>query len=722
MTFQYALRFESGKRRGEVVPITVVPARGGTFTIGRKPGNSLQVTESSVSGRHAEIELSAGSVAIRDLDSTNGLMVGGRRVRQSELASGQEFSIGNVEFTLVDQLGEDLDEIVLEDPGTPAPAPMPSKRVARPAAAPAAEALAREAPASEALAPAAQASYDDTVDLESTRIQPRDEGIEITAEDLARSKRSSKLGPIVLVGLAAAGAGAWWWQSQGSTDDGGSGSGTAAAPVTPPAGNLLAAGYSFEKTEGWAADDSVAGVFDTSSGARKSGRRGVRAELYGGEQAVLISDPVRLSGRDRGVLASAWIRGEGDASAQLGLRFANRDASVVSTAWSETVSGSDEFQEILLEGLAPKGLDMVSVLLRGVGTGAAAPAEDAEGDLPAPAEIDADDVALVPSTEARPALNHQDWTVAKVAAPSGSDAVSLSIGVLDTLLVSSLRMTSGDDAQAPAAFQVEVADEPGRATLVAGAAGSLVVRAEPALASAGVATMADYGYSSHGATFERDGAEGLLLGSDATLVRLGFPAPVNVEGRPSGDGVVVRVPVQRGDRIELQLAFSEERTRAQVLSREALEFRREGNSGEALKTWAKLLREVPYEQNLIDRAASEQSELIAEGRDALKALGQEVERARFFRLADLYRQKLERAQELATRYEGSEVEGQAVALGESIRLELAALERGRGQNESSRLEAIESVLKRNGASSLASRVAEYRSGEGGEDAANEGND
>ena len=62
MEFQYALRFESGERRGEVVPISIVAAQGGTFTIGRKPGNSLQVTDPSVSGRHAELEIGTDAV------------------------------------------------------------------------------------------------------------------------------------------------------------------------------------------------------------------------------------------------------------------------------------------------------------------------------------------------------------------------------------------------------------------------------------------------------------------------------------------------------------------------------------------------------------------------------------------------------------------------------------------------------------------------------------
>merc|ERR1712091_11695 len=103
MDYQYALRFETGERRGEVVPILVDAAAGGVFTVGRRPGNSLQVTDGSVSGRHAEIVVSAVGVTIRDLGSTNGTLVGGQKMSEFALQHHGQFSLGAVEFTLLDQ-------------------------------------------------------------------------------------------------------------------------------------------------------------------------------------------------------------------------------------------------------------------------------------------------------------------------------------------------------------------------------------------------------------------------------------------------------------------------------------------------------------------------------------------------------------------------------------------------------------------------------------------
>ena len=219
MTFQYSLRFESGERRGEVVPLTIVAAQGGTFTIGRKPGNSLQVTDVSISGRHAELAIDDDGVALRDLNSTNGTQVAGRKVRRAFLEPGDEFTLGAVEFTLVDGVpdgasgggpaaaapsvppdssGDDdagFDELVLEepdeDPGEVAPAAsMPRKAPAQaPAQVPAKAAPAKAAPA----APRREPQPAPMEGLGETQLMPQEDGLEITAEDLARSAKSSKL-------------------------------------------------------------------------------------------------------------------------------------------------------------------------------------------------------------------------------------------------------------------------------------------------------------------------------------------------------------------------------------------------------------------------------------------------------------------------------------------------------------------------------------------------
>ena len=84
MDQRYFLRFESGERKGETIPI---PASG--LTIGRRPGHTLQITDSSVSGNHAELRIAGGQVLLKDLGSTNGTRVEGQRVQEQRLQPGE---------------------------------------------------------------------------------------------------------------------------------------------------------------------------------------------------------------------------------------------------------------------------------------------------------------------------------------------------------------------------------------------------------------------------------------------------------------------------------------------------------------------------------------------------------------------------------------------------------------------------------------------------------
>lgn len=52
------------------------------FSIGRKPGCSMQLNYRTISGHHAEFELQNDQLWIRDLNSTNGTYVNGRRINE----------------------------------------------------------------------------------------------------------------------------------------------------------------------------------------------------------------------------------------------------------------------------------------------------------------------------------------------------------------------------------------------------------------------------------------------------------------------------------------------------------------------------------------------------------------------------------------------------------------------------------------------------------------
>ena len=71
------------------------------LTIGRVGDNRFQIPEGSVSGRHCEVRLKEGKVYVKDLGSTNGTFVGGKKVNsETLLRPGNILRLGQVEIRL----------------------------------------------------------------------------------------------------------------------------------------------------------------------------------------------------------------------------------------------------------------------------------------------------------------------------------------------------------------------------------------------------------------------------------------------------------------------------------------------------------------------------------------------------------------------------------------------------------------------------------------------
>ena len=68
-----------------------------TYTIGRSPDNSIQLDDTSVSGRHAELAVVAESCYLKDLGSTNGTLVNGQAVTGVQLRAGDRIRFGKVD-------------------------------------------------------------------------------------------------------------------------------------------------------------------------------------------------------------------------------------------------------------------------------------------------------------------------------------------------------------------------------------------------------------------------------------------------------------------------------------------------------------------------------------------------------------------------------------------------------------------------------------------------
>ena len=80
---------------------SVVPLRG-IITLGRKPENTIVLTEPFVSGNHAKIYAKNNNLYVEDLNSTNGVYVNNERIQEKyKLVADDEVKIGSAIFKVL---------------------------------------------------------------------------------------------------------------------------------------------------------------------------------------------------------------------------------------------------------------------------------------------------------------------------------------------------------------------------------------------------------------------------------------------------------------------------------------------------------------------------------------------------------------------------------------------------------------------------------------------
>ena len=665
MQHRYALRFENGERRGETLPI-----HEGGMSFGRRPGNAVQILDASVSGRHAEVVLDERGALLRDLGSTNGTRVGAERISERRLAHGDHVLFGNVRLLFIDS------EV---DAAPPLSEP--------------------SAPDAAALAGSAEAAG---------------EGVHtISPEKVARSGARSKIAAGVALVLALAAAGGWWWW-QGRDRAGES---SARRPVEPVEGNLLAESYSFEEgAPEWEALEAAPAAFVPEPSARRSGANGLRADLAAGEWTLLRSPPARVP-RGRSLAVRGFLRAEGSAEGRLGIEFASSTGSAAGvTAWSDTAAEGAGLELLELASEVPPGYDTARAVVLARST--EAPASESAADVErAPAgAVEADDVALVPASAPKPPLALGEYQLTPLGEPPNAAALFK----IDRVLLSGFQIVAEEAGPASSALPAcglplaASLDEAGVRIEVApagqgaqrGAPRQLRVRVEPALAGA-VASAGEGGYRTHQVEFRREGVASVLAGAGHDLVRLVFDPPAVVNGRPAEGGFELAIALGEGRGALVQLAFQKERDEALNLSRGAREAEASGELGVALARWGRVQDEFPFDPALLEEAEKTRARLVQEGWTEARALALEVERARFFRLVDLFRRCREGARGIAARFQGSEVESAARELELAVEGELAALETELDRSELQRLLSIEASLRERKSEKLAGRVRAY---------------
>jgi adenylate cyclase len=83
---------------------------GSTLVLGRALSSDLPVLDPTVSRRHAEVVVEATGVALRDLESSNGTFVNGKRVASARVVAGDRVVFGKILFEL-----RDLSPVLIDD-------------------------------------------------------------------------------------------------------------------------------------------------------------------------------------------------------------------------------------------------------------------------------------------------------------------------------------------------------------------------------------------------------------------------------------------------------------------------------------------------------------------------------------------------------------------------------------------------------------------------------
>ncbi len=73
---------------------------GSIKTIGRSTGAEFIVDAALVSRLHCQLTATADSLEVKDLDSTNGTFVNGKRVQTALLRNGDTLSVGRCELNV----------------------------------------------------------------------------------------------------------------------------------------------------------------------------------------------------------------------------------------------------------------------------------------------------------------------------------------------------------------------------------------------------------------------------------------------------------------------------------------------------------------------------------------------------------------------------------------------------------------------------------------------
>ncbi|MBL8750716.1 MAG: FHA domain-containing protein [Planctomycetes bacterium] len=636
----YVLEILDGDRAGETLPVG-----DRTLRIGRKPGNDLVLADEKTSGVHAEVVLEGDRHVLRDLGSTNGTFLDGKRVTEIVLTPGDVVTVGRLRVRF------------------------------------------RE----EGAAAAADAGDLAVHKLDASRLQRRGGSITLLAG-------------LVVAGLGVGGY--LWWQGRGAGEGGEAGRAHAPkAPLAIPGNRLAAAIANCDSEEGW--NPRAAGAPFQPTTSAHTGTGAFEASRPEGADAadfavLRLAEPVSvLAGRTFTLAAHLRCRGEakvalravcfpnGDAGP---LRYRTGSAFAVPAAWERVEAvvsvptGCDRMQfEVvaLLPGAdAAVAVDDVAILEAGASTAIEHKATESSQTL-----VGTGSALAIRSTDPEnPATLVALSTDSVPPAMAGLQRAGLC--VLSDL---------GVRPEVTATERSFVVDTKGVDALIfvfpAESAGGLLVEgAEP-------------GFGSAPAESEFTGKR-LVLGDRATRAMLQFDAPVVCKGQLGGG--LYRLRVQSA-RTEIVLGFRSERLEASELLRQAKTRLQEGRPGQALDLLRELVRKVPMDSEFLAQAQTMRAEVLATQGERLRQLDQALDEAAFFDTRGAFERVAQGVTDVIALYGENNLEdaASANALRERAMKRLAEMDSANVDAQRKRLDALAKAFQGSGQAGLAQLVNSY---------------
>ncbi len=559
----FVLELLDGDRAGEVVSLD-----GSTLRIGRKPGNHLVIADEKTSGVHAEVVCDGGRYVLRDLGSTNGTTMDGRRVTEVVLGPGDSFTIGRVRIQFRD-----------------------------------------------ASAPSAASSVDsaDVVEVASLDI-----GRLKAAQGKGRS--TSTLGLVAVLALAAGG---WFWmQSRAAGGDAQSDGPRGPRAILEVAGTRLESGAgSCEQDAGW--NLRVAGVGFQSGAPAHTGQGAFEAQRSAEGQDFAVAATAAeirvLPGRS--MLAQAHLRTTGAARAALRVAFwSSADTMPFRFRAGTPLSLHEGWQRVEFATATPPGCDRCCVEIVAV-----LPDENSR------AQCDDVALTESGSTQAIETKVGENGAVVGIGASLAvrsmdKDDPAVMLWLRPTDVAPELRGLHAADlltlSDVGGAVDV-LADDAGAQFIVTGC--QKVELGFPIDSGSGMLVDAGAGFVGveEGAAMTATRA---LLGDRSTRCLIETKEPTSMQGRAAGG--VFRLQFG-GSAWRMQLGFRQERQEARERLR-AAEAVADAEPGTALLAIREALATFPHDAETAALLAARRGDLQQKAQDHLQQLAKDLDEAEFF--------------------------------------------------------------------------------------------